>query len=163
MAKKVRVIALLAAVNRGFWKKCMSSIGWSVCSSHRMNAATAITPTMKATTTFGSVQPSDGPSMMPNSRLPKAMIESPAPSGSRSPWLGSFDFGIRKAPATRAVTAIGTLTQNTALHEKWSSSSPPVTGPMATPSPAKPAQMAIARPRSRGRGRRWRGSTAWRA
>ena len=110
----------------------------------------AMAPTTKATTTFGSVQPSAGPSMMPNSRPPRPMIDSTAPSGSRSPWLGSFDFGIMKTPATRAIRAIGTLTQNTELHEKWSSSRPPVTGPIATPSPEKPAQTAIARPRSRG-------------
>ena len=78
------------------------------------------------------------------------MIDSTAPSGSRSPWLGSFDFGIRTHPATRAMTAIGMLTQNTEPHEKWSSSRPPVTGPMATPRPEKPAHTAIARPRSRG-------------
>ena len=42
------------------------------------------------------------------------------------------------------------LTQNTEPHEKCSSSRPPVTGPIATPSPEKPAQTAIARPRSRG-------------
>ena len=42
------------------------------------------------------------------------------------------------------------LTQNTAPHEKCSSSSPPVTGPIATPSPENPAHTAIARPRSRG-------------
>ena len=50
----------------------------------------------------------------------------------------------------RAVSPIGTLTQNTELHEKCLRSRPPTTGPRATPRPEKPAQMAMARPRSRG-------------
>ena len=45
---------------------------------------------------------------------------------------------------------IGMFTQNTELHEKCRSRSPPITGPMATARPEKPAQTAIARPRSRG-------------
>ena len=39
IAKNVSVIATLAALKRGFLKKRMSSIGWSVCSSHSTNAA----------------------------------------------------------------------------------------------------------------------------
>ena len=39
MAKNVIVMALLAAVNRGFLKNRMSSIGVGVCSSHVMNDA----------------------------------------------------------------------------------------------------------------------------
>ena len=42
------------------------------------------------------------------------------------------------------------FTQNTDDHEKCSSRNPPTIGPIATPSPEKPAQMAIARPRSTG-------------
>ena len=48
MAKNVSVIARLAAVNRGFLKKLMSSIGWSVCSSQRMNATMPTTPMTNA-------------------------------------------------------------------------------------------------------------------
>ena len=36
--KNASVIAPLAALNRGFWKKCMLSIGLGVCSSHSRNA-----------------------------------------------------------------------------------------------------------------------------
>ena len=35
--KNAIVIAPLAALNRGFWKKCMLSIGLDVCSSHSRN------------------------------------------------------------------------------------------------------------------------------
>ena len=44
---------------------------------------------------------------------------------------------------------IGTLTRNTEPHQKCSTRSPPASGPMATPSPETPAQMPMARPRSR--------------
>ena len=50
----------------------------------------------------------------------------------------------------RAMAPSGMLTQNTELHEKCSSSRPPVTGPMATARPENPAHTAMARPRSRG-------------
>ena len=78
------------------------------------------------------------------------MIDSPAPSGSSLGALGSFDSGTKKMPRTMAMIAIGTLIQNTEPHEKWFSSTPPSTGPRATPRPEKPAHTAIARPRSRG-------------
>jgi hypothetical protein len=42
------------------------------------------------------------------------------------------------------------LTRNTEFQAKWSSSQPPLTGPMAMPMPANPAQMPIALPSSRG-------------
>ncbi len=96
MAKNVSVMALLAAVKRGFWKNRMSSIGVGVCSSQRMNDAMATTPTTKPPSTSGSVQPFAGPSMMPNSSEPRPTIDSTAPSGSSLPWFGSRDVGTRK-------------------------------------------------------------------
>src|SRR6266508_4193137 len=42
----------------------------------------------------------------------------------------------------------GTLMKKTEPHQKFSSSQPPMTGPMAMPIPEKPAQMPMARPRS---------------
>ena len=45
---------------------------------------------------------------------------------------------------------IGTLIRKTEPHQKFSSSAPPTTGPMATPSPTAPAQTPMALPRSRG-------------
>ena len=83
MAKNVSVMALLAAVKRGFWKKRMSSIGVGVCSSQTMNDAIATMPTANEPSTSGSVQPFAGPSMMPKSSAPRPTIESTAPSGSR--------------------------------------------------------------------------------
>src|SRR6478752_8329752 len=150
MAKNVNVIARFAAVKRGFLKKLMSSIGWSVYRSHRMKQATPTMPMTKAVSTVALPQPSVGPSMMANSRAPRPTIDNPAPSGSSLGAVGSFDSGTKKMPRTMATTAIGRFTQNTELHEKWASRMPPITGPMATPRPENPAQMAMARPRSRG-------------
>jgi hypothetical protein len=88
--------------------------------------------------------------MIANSTDPSPTIESSAPSGSSRGADGSLVSGTKKNPATSAIAPIGRLTQNTELHEKCSSSRPPVTGPIATPRPENPAQIAIARPRSRG-------------
>lgn len=41
------------------------------------------------------------------------------------------------------------MIRKTEPHQKWSSNQPPVTGPMATAMPEVPAQMAMARARSR--------------
>ena len=44
----------------------------------------------------------------------------------------------------------GTLIRKTEPHQKWSSSNPPVIGPMAMPMPTAAAQMPMALPRSAG-------------
>ncbi len=44
----------------------------------------------------------------------------------------------------------GTLTRNTEPHQKWDSSRPPSTGPMATPIPTAEAQIPMAFGRSCG-------------
>ncbi len=133
----------------------MSSIGWSVCSSHaderdRCHRRRGRTPA----STSGSVQPCAGPSMIPNSSEPRPMIDSAAPSGSSGASVRiASTRGRRSGRGSTPLRRSGRLTQNTALHEKCSSRKPPVTGPRATPSPEKPAQIAIARPRSRGSGK----------
>ncbi len=104
----------------------------------------------KAPTTNGSLQPFEGPSMIPNSSAASPKNDSTAPSGSIRPWAGSRDVGMKIAPRTSAVTPMGRFTQKTDCHEKCSSRMPPVIGPSATARPENPAQMAIARPRSRG-------------
>ena len=76
--------------------------------------------------------------MMPNSNEPRPTIDSSAPTGSSRGAVGSFDSGTKKWPATSAIAPIGRFTQNTELHEKWRSSTPPITGPSATPRPEKP-------------------------
>src|SRR6266540_3418084 len=115
-----------------------------------MNELTATMPRAKAPRTIGLLHPLVGPSMTPKSSEPRATIDSAAPTRSSLGADGSFDSGTRKYPATSAMAPIGRLTQNTELQEKCCSRMPPITGPVATPSPEQPAQMAIARPRSFG-------------
>ena len=76
------------------------------------------------------------------------MIESSAPTGSSGVSCESFDLGINTCPAISATAMIGTLMRNTDPHQKCSSRSPEVTGPMAAPAPEMPAHMAIAFARS---------------
>jgi len=66
------------------------------------------------------------------------------------PGDGSFDSGTTSAIATTPTSTNGTLIRKTEPHQKFSSRSPPVTGPIAMPMPEKLAQMPIALPRSDG-------------
>ncbi len=144
------MIVLLADENRGLRNTLMSSIGWAECCSQRTNPMRAMAAITNEATTMSLDQPFSGPSMMPNSSVASPTIDRIAPNGSSRVCLGSRDFGMTKAPRMSAVAPIGMFTQNTELHEKCSSNRPPVIGPTATASPETPAQMAIARPRSRG-------------
>ena len=57
--------------------------------------------------------------------------------------------GRRRARRRARATHSGTLTMKIEPHQKWSSRTPPTTGPSATPRPAVAAQMPIAIARSR--------------
>ena len=76
-------------------------------------------------------------------------IDRAAPSGSGRLGWGLFELGTRKAVAMRPIVAMGTLMRNTEPHQKWTKRKPPNIGPIATPSPAVPDQIPIARARSR--------------
>ena len=92
--------------------------------------------------------------MIPYTSALSPAIDSTAPSGSSGAWIFSRDRGMRKKPATSATTTTATLIRKIEPHQKCSSSAPLTTPPMATPTPAKPAQIAIARGRSLG-GNTW--------
>src|SRR5260221_8846886 len=74
----------------------------------------------------------------------------PAPARSKDTLRVSFDVGTRNLPATSARITTGMLRKNTEPHQKCSRSQPLVTGPMAPPAPATPAQMPMARAGSLG-------------
>src|SRR3954452_22697670 len=95
MAKKIMVMAALAAVKRRFSKKRTSSMGWSVDSSQRTKAPSTTTPAPKLMNTLGSDQPLSGASMMPHSTANKPAIESTAPRGSSRGADGSRDSGSK--------------------------------------------------------------------
>ena len=91
------MIAPLAALNRGFSKKCMSSIGLGVCSSQHEEAgeqrgADARSPA----STSGAVQPCDGASITAHRNVTSPAIDSTAPTGSSFGADGSRESGIRK-------------------------------------------------------------------
>ena len=77
-------------------------------------------------------------------------IERTAPTGSSWPCSGSRDLGTRNQPATSASAMIGTFTRNTDPYQKWPSSHPLATGPIAPAAPVVAAQIAMALVRSSG-------------
>ena len=108
----------------------------------------------KVTSVWADPQPLSGASMIPYTRAASPAMDSTAPRGSSGAWIFSRDLGIRKNPATSATTTTNTLMRKIDPHQKWSSRAPLTTPPAATPTPANPAQMAIARGRSFG-GKTW--------
>ncbi len=74
--------------------------------------------------------------MIAHTKATRPTPESAAPVQSIWRATGSFESGRSRAPATIASTVSGTLTMKIDPHQKWSSRTPPTTGPSATPSPA---------------------------
>ena len=82
--------------------------------------------------------------MMPYTSRTRPTMESTTPSGSIRPGFGSLESGTSTTIAISATITIGTLTRKIEPHQKCSSSSPPVIGPMAMARPTLPAQMPMA-------------------
>ncbi|GAA3136210.1 hypothetical protein GCM10020001_068500 [Nonomuraea salmonea] len=74
----------------------------------------------------------------------------PTLSRSSRPACGLRDSGSTSQPPTSTTAMTGTLIRNTEPHQKWSSSRPPTTGPIAKPAALMPLQMPIAAVRSPG-------------
>ncbi len=142
------MIAPLAALNRGFSKNRMSSIGCDVCSSQAKKEARRMAPRTNPTMIVGEVQPWLGASMIDHSSAPSAAMDSTAPCGSRAAWVGSLDSGMKRKPRTSPTMTIGMFTMNTDPHQKCSSRMPPVIGPSPMPSADTPAHTPIALRRS---------------
>ena len=88
------MIAPLAALKRGFWKKCMSSIGWLERSSQVKKHASRIAPITKPPMMTEEPHPRPGASITDQSNEPSATIDSSAPTGSSFPCDGSRDSGM---------------------------------------------------------------------
>ena len=95
-ARNTSAIAPLAALKRGFWKKCMSSIGWLEWTSHTKNAPSSTTPTANPARIGAELQPFVGASMIAQRIEPSETTESSAPIGSRRPCDGSRDSGTNR-------------------------------------------------------------------
>ena len=117
----------------------MSSIGWSVCSSHSDERRRARRRRRRRRRRpCGSVQPFAGPSMMPNSKRAEADDRQHRAERVELALVGVLRLrDRRRRRATSAMAPIGTLTQNTELHEKCSSRRPPVTGPIGDAEPGE--------------------------
>lgn len=64
MPKATRIAPATAPVNCWLRKKCMSSIGYGIRSSHTTNAARTTRPTSAEKPTCADVQPCCGPEMI---------------------------------------------------------------------------------------------------
>ena len=75
-------------------------------------------------------------------------IDRSAPTGSRRASSGSFDFGTRNQPPTKATAMTGRLMRNTDPNQKCVRRKPLASGPNAPATPVVAAQIAIALARS---------------
>lgn len=78
------------------------------------------------------------------------------PTMSEGRGLSPPQRGISFHASGQTSSTTGTLIRNTDPHQKYSSSRPPTTGPMAAPPEATEAQMPIASARSRSSVKTWR-------
>ena len=140
----------MAAANARSRKKPRWSIGWAQKRSQPTKAATTASPPAPTASTEADAHPRDGPSMIAHSTSPMPAIDKTAPTRSGADAPGSRESGTSSAAAISPATAIGTLTRNTDPHQKCASSSPPMIGPSATPTPVVAAHRLIARCRSPG-------------
>ena len=76
-------------------------------------------------------------------------IDTAIPGLSRGGTCGSRDSGTNAAAIAMDTAATGTMAQKTLCQAKCSSSQPPTTGPVATPTPVAAPQMPRAAARSR--------------
>ena len=143
-----------ATLNRRSRNRLRSSIGCLAVDSRQMNRPMATAATAKAPSVVGDVQPLCGPSMIAVDERRRGR-RSTAPrqarrAGARS---GSFDVGRRIAPAMSGDDDHRHVDEEHRAPPEVLEQQPDVIGPMATPAPDMPAQMAMAC------GRSWAGKT----
>src|SRR3954447_20189514 len=148
-AKNSTITVALAALKRGFANRLTSSSGSVTRRCHATKAPSARAATAPAVRTGADVQPFEGASMIAQTKATRPTPESAAPVQSIPRAAESRDSGSSRRPASAAIAVSGTLTMKIDPHQKWSSRTPPTTGPSATPRPAVAAQRPIAIVRSR--------------
>jgi hypothetical protein len=127
-------------------KKRGGSIGCGVCRSHTPNAMSSATPPAIAARIGVLPQPSAFARTIPN-----VSPSSPPPASTR-PGRSRRSFGPRDSVSRRNASGsrarpIGTFSQKIQCQEMPSTTAPPTSGPIATPSPLTPAQTPSAAPR----------------
>ncbi|CFL96169.1 Uncharacterised protein [Bordetella pertussis] len=83
------------------------------------------------------------------------MISTAAPR-SQGRWAAGCPAGTSRHAGQSRASTTGTLIRNTEPHQKYSSSTPPTTGPRAAPPEAMAAHTPMARARSRASVNTWR-------
>src|SRR5918994_1249807 len=138
------------AATRGRASTRTSNSGWARRRSTAKKATPAAMPTAAAQSTVGLVQPASTPSMSANTTPVSATVESATPGTSSGGAPGRRDSGSQRSPSGAASSTNGTLTRNTQRQPATSTSTPPTTGPRASPSPATADQTPKAFGRSSG-------------
>ena len=151
--KKVTVTAPLAALNRRSANRLTSSMGCSARRSATTNATRSTAVTANPTIVAVDPQPRVGASMIVHTSRPSIALESTRPRRSSGGAAGSRDSGTKNAARAAATRARGASARNTLPHEKWVSSRPPTTGPVATPTPTTAPQPPSAAARCRRSGK----------
>ncbi len=143
---------MLAALKRRFRKIDTGSIGCSRRSSHQHERPRASTRARaKPARVFGSSQPHSGASMMLNTSVVIAAIDSTMPPMSRRGAPASFDSGTRTTTATQRDDHDGHVDEeDRAPPEVLEQPAAARSGPAATAMPVTALQMPIALARSIG-------------
>ncbi len=122
------------------------TIGAGATDSHAMNPASRHPPTTSATRTSGDVHPATGARSTPQTSDPMAPEAVTIPIGS-SRVRGPYVSGRTRRTATAAARPSGTLTQKIQCQSRPWVTTPPTSGPDATPRPATPPQIPTTAPR----------------
>ena len=104
---------------------------------------------MKPARLAGEPQPRRGASMIVYTSEPIATVAASSPARSSGAASASRDSGTTRHTTAAASSATGTSARNTLGHENTVSSRPPLTGPIATPSPVTAPHTPTAFARSR--------------
>lgn len=131
MPNMTRIEPPMAPTNFWLRKKCMSSIGYGVRSSHSAKAPSPRRPMTAGTRTSAESQPCSGPVMIAYTTAVMPIVESRAPSRSGRSPCGFLDSGTSLRTATSARTATGILMRKIIPHQKWLRITPPISGPPA--------------------------------
>src|SRR5215217_4258846 len=138
------------AATRGSTRTRTSNSGWVRWSSTGKNARPAAVPATAAQSTGGLAQPASTPSISATTIPVRATVESATPATSSGGTPGRRDSGSQRRPSGAANSTKGTLTRNTQRQPATSTSTPPTTGPRASPSPPTADQIPTAFGRSSG-------------
>src|ERR1700722_4107549 len=138
----------LAAVNRRFRNRRISSIGCAARRSRQAKSAPRTAVPAKPAALRADPQPYAGASMMVKTSKPAAAVDNSRPlTSSRSPRAG-FEAGTAAAASRMPAAATGPIATKMLDQLKCSSSQPPSVGPGAIATPPFAPHSPIARARS---------------